>query len=128
MDELDAISRREAGERLRKARKAAGLSTVAVAAKLGLSESAVRNTENGTNGMPMSKAARYAEVVGVSAAWLAFGRNGADERPLAAAPKLTASAALLAVQGLMDRAECAPKSDASQLKELAVWLSKRAFA
>lgn len=69
-----AVSAAEApGDRLRAARRKAGLSTGALAKALGLSESAVRNQENGTNGMKVESAGRYASILGVTPDWLLFG-------------------------------------------------------
>lgn len=47
-----------------------------LAKELGLSESAVRNQENGTNGMKVEAAGRYAAVLGVTPDWLLFGSTG----------------------------------------------------
>lgn len=63
----------EAGQRLREARKSARISAEELARRVGSSASAVRNQENGTNGIPAPKAAEYAEVLGVSANWILFG-------------------------------------------------------
>lgn len=62
-----------AGPRLRETRKAAGLSAVELGALVGLSESAVRNQENGTNGIPADAAEAYAKALGVDPGWLLFG-------------------------------------------------------
>lgn len=72
-----------AGERLRNLRKEKGLSTPQLAERVGKSESAVRNQENGTNGIPPGLAAKYARVLGTTAAYLLYGdetARPADER------------------------------------------------
>ena len=71
------------GDRLREARKKAGLSAAAlgqqVAQAMGrdkpISASAVRNQENGTNGVPYEAIAAYSQVLEVEKAWLAFGEG-----------------------------------------------------
>lgn len=56
------------GAKIRAARNAAGLSAADLAAAAGLSESATRNHENGTNGVPLPVLTIYAERLGVSVA------------------------------------------------------------
>lgn len=63
------------GDRLRSARKAAGLSAIALAAKVGLSVGAVRNQENGTNGIPATLAPEYAKHLDVTPEWILYGRG-----------------------------------------------------
>lgn len=48
--------------------------------------SAVRNQENGTNGVPATLARKYAQALGTTAAWLLYGDNSPD---VAASPELT---------------------------------------
>lgn len=74
------------GQRLRAARRAAGLSAAELGERAALiaardkpvSPSAVRNQENGTNGIPWTLVVAYAKVLGVSAQWLLFGRESSD--------------------------------------------------
>ncbi len=71
----------EIGHRLRQARRQAGLSArdlgrlaaERLSREKPISESAVRNQENGTNGIPMDLLLAYAEILGVEAPWLVFG-------------------------------------------------------
>lgn len=64
---------RTPGGRLRYARKALGMSAATLAGKVGLSASAVRNQENGTNGIPPTVAEQYAEILGGAPGWYLFG-------------------------------------------------------
>jgi SOS-response transcriptional repressor LexA len=66
-----------AGERLRAKREERGLSAAELAQRVGRSESAVRNQENGTNGIPPALAKKYAQALGTTAAWILYG----DETP-----------------------------------------------
>ncbi len=68
------------GARLRSLRTARGLSAVELAERVGRSESAVRNQENGTNGIPPKLAALYAQALGSSAAFILYG-TGEGARP-----------------------------------------------
>lgn len=61
------------GYRIRQRRKELGISARDLATKLSLSESAVRNVENGTNGATLKRAELYAAALGVSSEWLLFG-------------------------------------------------------
>lgn len=71
------------GERLREARKKAGLSAGELgrraAAALGrekpISESAIRNQENGTNGVPYEALNVYSDILECPRGWLAFGEG-----------------------------------------------------
>lgn len=68
------------GERLREKRRERGLSAAQLAARVERSESAVRNQENGTNGIPADLAALYARALGTSPEWILYGREAeADE-------------------------------------------------
>lgn len=62
-----------AGERLRKLRESRGLSAAQLAARVGRSESAVRNQENETNGIPAKLAGEYAAILGSTAAFILYG-------------------------------------------------------
>lgn len=64
------------GSRLRFARRATGISTGELAKRVQLSESAVRNQENSTNGIPAALAPKYARELGVTPEWLLYGRGG----------------------------------------------------
>lgn len=78
------------GARLRQARKAASMSAKDLGDRVGLVESAVRNQENGTNGIKLETADLYAKALGVTAEWLMF---GAGEQPTAtASPQLQMTA------------------------------------
>lgn len=46
-----------------------------LAQRVGRSESAVRNQENGTNGIPPGLAKKYAAALGTTAAWLLYGED-----------------------------------------------------
>lgn len=70
------------GENLRRLRTKAGLSAAELAQRVGRSESAVRNQENGTNGIPAALAKRYAQALGVTAAAILYG----DDSPSAQTP------------------------------------------
>lgn len=63
----------EPGERLRALREQRGMSAADLAKRVGRSESAVRNQENGTNGIPTALAARYAAALGSTAAYILYG-------------------------------------------------------
>lgn len=65
------------GDRLRQRREAKGLSAADLAARVGRSESAVRNQENGTNGIPAALAKKYASALGTTAAWILYGDESA---------------------------------------------------
>jgi transcriptional regulator with XRE-family HTH domain len=69
------------GERLRHARHLKRLSTAELAARVGRSESAVRNQENGTNGIPAALAAQYGRALSVTPEWLLFGEGDVTDRP-----------------------------------------------
>ncbi|MDO1560397.1 helix-turn-helix domain-containing protein [Brevundimonas sp. 2R-24] len=70
------------GERLREKRREMGLSAADLAARVGRSEAAVRNQENGTNGIPAGLAVKYAAILGTSVGYLLDGvdRKRRDER------------------------------------------------
>lgn len=72
-----------AGERLRELRKSANLSpselgrraAMVLSRERPISESAVRNQENGTNGIPRDVAEAYAKVLKTTAGWLLYGEG-----------------------------------------------------
>lgn len=66
------------GERLRQKRQEKGLSAEDLAARVGRSVSAVRNQENGTNGIPATLAKKYAAALGTTAGWLLYGDNSPE--------------------------------------------------
>jgi transcriptional regulator with XRE-family HTH domain len=68
------------GQRLRQARKDAGLSVAQVAKRLGKSETAVRAWENGQNGLSGDAAGQLAPVVKSTAEWILFGRGETRRR------------------------------------------------
>lgn len=68
--------------RLRKARRAAGLSALALSTKAGLGRGSVAMIEDGHRLPRVGTVAQLARALGTSAGWLAFG----DRRELAGAP------------------------------------------
>lgn len=66
------------GERLRELRKSAGLSAADLAERVGRSEGAVRNQENGTNGISAPLAAKYAVALRSTAAFILYGTSGGN--------------------------------------------------
>lgn len=75
------------GERIRDARRTAGLSQVDLAVKVGVSQPAVANWESGVHDPRRLMLARIADALGVSADWLASGARSAvetDKHPAAA--------------------------------------------
>lgn len=75
------------GERLRSKREERGISAAELASRVGRSESAVRNQENGTNGIPPGLAKRYAQALGTTASWILYGEEG---NSTLAAPEMAA--------------------------------------
>lgn len=65
------------GDRLRRRREERGLTAAQLAERVGRSESAVRNQENGTNGIPAPLLRKYALVLGVSPGWILTGEADA---------------------------------------------------
>ena len=63
----------EPGERLRAKREERGMTAADLAERVGRSTSAVRNQENGTNGIPPALARKYANALGTTAAWILYG-------------------------------------------------------
>lgn len=58
------------------------MSAAELAQRVGRSESAVRNQENGTNGIPPGLAKKYAAALGTTAAWILYGDDrSAPELP-----------------------------------------------
>lgn len=74
------------GERLRQKRQERGLSAEDLASRVGRSVSAVRNQENGTNGIPAALARKYAAALGTTPAWLLYGH---EVQEAAAAPEIS---------------------------------------
>lgn len=70
-----AVDMATPGERLRKIRQERGLSALQLAERIGRSESAVRNQENGTNGITVPLAAKYGRALSVSPEWLLYGHG-----------------------------------------------------
>ena len=68
-----------AGARLRQLREQLGISTADMAKRVDRSESAVRNQENGTNGIPTKLAQKYASILGTTASYILYG----DDAPIA---------------------------------------------
>jgi len=68
------------GTRLRELRRTRGLSTADLAERVGRSESAIRNQENGTNGISAPLAAKYAAALRSTAAFILYGTSG-DIKP-----------------------------------------------
>lgn len=66
------------GQRLREARVSAGITAEELASKVGRSTSAIRNQENGTNGIPSDLAREYAMALGVEPAWILYGDGVGD--------------------------------------------------
>lgn len=66
------------GQRLRTVRKQQGMTAEMLAVRVGISPSAVRNQENGTNGFSATRAAEYAEVLGLTPQWLLYGDDGGE--------------------------------------------------
>lgn len=67
------------GERLRFARKRLGISADQLAGRVQRSTSAVRNQENGTNGIPSDLAKEYADALGVQPQWILYGEGAAPK-------------------------------------------------
>ena len=93
------------GDRLRQARTLAGYKSAAkAAAVLGITESAYRSHENGTNGFNAEQAERYAAAFGTDAGWLMFGDELSGPEITTGAVALSSSAILAAlVQSLHDK-------------------------
>ena len=66
---------KDAGERLKKARKAKFASAADAARHFGLAPSTYRAHENGQNAFDVDQCITYAEFFGVSAPWLAWGMS-----------------------------------------------------
>lgn len=76
---------RTPGERLRQRRRELGLTAQGIAERTGKTATAVRNQENGTNGLRPEVAAQYAPILGVTPQWLLYGEG--DPQPFDAAPR-----------------------------------------
>ncbi|MEZ5896520.1 MAG: helix-turn-helix transcriptional regulator [Parvularculaceae bacterium] len=68
------------GERIRSARKAAGVNQATLAERVGVSQPAVANWESGVHDPRRLALAKIAEALGVSPEWLAGGARSAVER------------------------------------------------
>lgn len=66
------------GDRLRQKRQDRGLSAEDLATRVGRSVSAIRNQENGTNGIPAPLAKKYAAALGTTAGWILYGDDTPD--------------------------------------------------
>lgn len=69
------ISAMNPGDRLRARRRDTGLSAKELALRVGISESAVRNQENNTNGIKPELAQVYARILKTTPEWLLYGRD-----------------------------------------------------
>lgn len=117
--------------RLRATREQAKLTRDALAMRVGFAATTVRAHENGQNGIRPDAALAYAAALNIKPEWLLYGDGdptGAYPVAPPGLPTLSQGATLLAVRGLVAGAEHATETEASELKELAAWLSKRAFA
>jgi transcriptional regulator with XRE-family HTH domain len=70
MTEIDSTKRGQIGERLKEARKLAGLSQERVAKMLGLHRPSVTEMEAGNRRVSANEVARLAEIYDVNVAWL----------------------------------------------------------
>lgn len=108
-----SISRepRSIGDRIRHARKKAGLNQSDLAGRIGVSQPAVANWESGVHDPRRVMLAKIADVLGVSPEWLASGARSADEmdkqpaaaylrRPLRHAPVIDIDDATKLANGL----------------------------
>lgn len=68
------------GERIRQARKRAGLNQAALAERLGVSQPAVANWESGVHDPRRLVLAKLADALGTPLEWLAEGARSAEER------------------------------------------------
>ena len=68
------------GERIRAARKQAGLNQTALAARVGVSQPAVATWESGVHDPRRLMIAKIAKALGVSSDWLGGGRRSANEQ------------------------------------------------
>lgn len=69
------------GARLRKARKAAGLSTAVVAERMGMTPAAVRHHENGRNEPSLDQISSYTSIYKVTADWVLRGLGSGPGDP-----------------------------------------------
>jgi transcriptional regulator with XRE-family HTH domain len=82
------------GSRFRVCRRALGLTQDELAAKVNLTRSSIANIEGDRQRSLIDDVVRYAEVLGVDAAWLAFGRVTIEGKPLPK-PRTVASSDLV---------------------------------
>lgn len=85
VDELLASELSSIGERIRQARKAAGLNQSALAARVGVTQPAVANWESGVHDPRRMMLAKLAEALSTPLDWLAEGARSAAERDKGAA-------------------------------------------
>lgn len=78
---LRVVTLKEIGTRMAKARKAAGLSQEELAVKMGVRVRTVQRWESGDNAAQITSLSSYAELTGVTLAWL-IGAVGGDEPQL----------------------------------------------
>lgn len=79
-DPLEATDAPTIGERIRLARKRAGLNQAALAERLGVTQPAVANWESGVHDPRRVVLAKLADALGASLDWLADGARSAEER------------------------------------------------
>ncbi len=79
MSEIAPTEPRSIGDRIRHARKEAGLNQAELAARVSVSQPAVANWESGVHDPRRVMLAKIADVLRVSPAWLAGGDRSADE-------------------------------------------------
>lgn len=90
------------GARLKACRRAMGLTQDDLARKLDLSRSSIANIEANRQNSLIDDVARYAEVLGVDAAWLAYGRVTVEGKPLPR-PRTVAAADLIELSNDMQK-------------------------
>ena len=78
-DDMDRYSRSAAAARLKTARAARFPTAAGLARAVHMKEVTVRAHENGQNGMGLKNAQKYARELGVSAEWLLYGRESAEQ-------------------------------------------------
>lgn len=76
-DRSKMVDAGSSGLRLRARRQQLALSVHTVAQRLGVADVTVRAHENGQNDVPVTKAERYAHVLGVTPEWLLWGKGDA---------------------------------------------------
>lgn len=79
-DHFNALQQSTMGERIRMARKAAGLNQAALAARLGVTQPAVANWESGVHDPRRVMLAKLSDALGAPLDWLAEGARSQAER------------------------------------------------